>query len=371
MKAAEHHNEHDTHTARPAVGVGPGARLRREREAQGLTLAGVAESLHLERRVVEALERDDLDHLPEATFVRGYLRGYARLLGLPAEEIVRAYAPPGEETSAPPRAYTGRQDGGEPWAHWVAYGLVVLLAVLVFMWWRGQPPAPPEAAPPSEEARTVEEASPAAPERSPRADSEPVRAAEDDGPSLPFGTEIAVLPVPSEVVEPALPEPVEQATSAPEPVVQAAPEPAAQGAPGPGSSSPAAPGEATPPPDAPLVEPAGTAQGTGGEVAEPRSSEPAQAAGAEGAPPAPGGAWATLRLRFSGESWVEIEDARGERIMYDLGRAGSTRRVVGHAPFEVLLGNPPAVSIALDGEPVDLTRYDVPNRVARVRIGEE
>lgn len=60
----------------PAVGV----RLRQAREAMGLQLNEVAQTLKLGARQVDALERDDWERLPGQTFVRGFVRNYARLV---------------------------------------------------------------------------------------------------------------------------------------------------------------------------------------------------------------------------------------------------------------------------------------------------
>jgi cytoskeletal protein RodZ len=68
-----------------------GTRLALAREARKLTIERVADNLHLDVRIVEALERDDLAALPSPIFVKGYLRGYAGLVGLPAEELVSEY----------------------------------------------------------------------------------------------------------------------------------------------------------------------------------------------------------------------------------------------------------------------------------------
>ena len=55
-----------------------GTRLRLAREAAQLTLDDVAQQLKLARRQVVALESDDVAALPGPTFVRGFIRNYAR-----------------------------------------------------------------------------------------------------------------------------------------------------------------------------------------------------------------------------------------------------------------------------------------------------
>ncbi|ABM62553.1 helix-turn-helix domain-containing protein [Halorhodospira halophila] len=69
----------------------PGQQLRRAREAQGRTVRAVGASLNLPADRVTALEEDDDERLPPPTFVRGYLRAYARLVGLDPEAVVEAY----------------------------------------------------------------------------------------------------------------------------------------------------------------------------------------------------------------------------------------------------------------------------------------
>jgi cytoskeleton protein RodZ len=76
-----------------------GRRLAGAREARNLTVAQVADNLHLDARIVEALERDDRAALPSPIFVKGYLRGYAGMVGLPADELVSEYA---DLTGEPP-----------------------------------------------------------------------------------------------------------------------------------------------------------------------------------------------------------------------------------------------------------------------------
>ena len=69
----------------------PGQRLKAAREAAGMALADVADRLRLSTTIVKALEADDYERLPGAAFVKGYLRNYARLVGLPADDIANLY----------------------------------------------------------------------------------------------------------------------------------------------------------------------------------------------------------------------------------------------------------------------------------------
>ena len=69
-----------------------GAELQRAREARGLALSEVAQQLKFAPRQLEALEQDRFDLLPGATFARGMVRNYARLLNIDPEPLVRCVA---------------------------------------------------------------------------------------------------------------------------------------------------------------------------------------------------------------------------------------------------------------------------------------
>jgi len=69
----------------------PGARLRREREAQGIGHQQAAESLNLDPAVLTYIEANDFAALGAPVFVKGHLRRYAAMLGLAEDEIVSMY----------------------------------------------------------------------------------------------------------------------------------------------------------------------------------------------------------------------------------------------------------------------------------------
>jgi len=67
---------------------GPGERLRIARQTQGLTQERVAGELSLSPAIIEDLERDDYSILRDDVFIIGYIRKYARLVGLKPEPLV-------------------------------------------------------------------------------------------------------------------------------------------------------------------------------------------------------------------------------------------------------------------------------------------
>ncbi|HSC95127.1 MAG TPA: helix-turn-helix domain-containing protein [Burkholderiales bacterium] len=116
-----------------AGGAAPNVRLREARQAQNLTTADVARRLKLSVWQVEALESGQYQQLPGPIFVRGFIRNYARLLKLDADELVHAVSgflpqsTPGPETPPSrdipfPAAATGR---------WRPYAVAAAVVVAV------------------------------------------------------------------------------------------------------------------------------------------------------------------------------------------------------------------------------------------------
>lgn len=115
---------------------GIGARLRAAREARGLTTLQAAEKLHVDPRILEALEAENFAALGARVYARGHLRRYAELVGESPAELQSLYADAPQAagpdlTRIPHRA---------PPAHstrLVALALLVLVAVAVagVLWW--------------------------------------------------------------------------------------------------------------------------------------------------------------------------------------------------------------------------------------------
>lgn len=80
-----------------------------------------------------------------------------------------------------------------------------------------------------------------------------------------------------------------------------------------------------------------------------------------------------LTFAFDAESWAEVTDARGERLLYGLNEAGRNVTVRGEPPFAVVLGNAGAVRLTVDGAPYDIPRTGRQGELARfaVDIAEE
>jgi len=68
-----------------------GDELRREREIRGISLKEIADSTKVSKRFLEAIERNDYRNLPAPVFTRGFIREYARYVGLSGDEMVTRY----------------------------------------------------------------------------------------------------------------------------------------------------------------------------------------------------------------------------------------------------------------------------------------
>ncbi len=78
-----------------------GDKLRREREMRGVTLDEISESTKISRRHLESLEKEDFDSLPGGVFNKGFVRAYARFLGMNEDQAVADYVAVAGDTAPP------------------------------------------------------------------------------------------------------------------------------------------------------------------------------------------------------------------------------------------------------------------------------
>src|ERR1700739_1456556 len=74
----------------PPVGAF-GEKLRRQREQRGLALEAISSTTKISTRMLRALEDEHFDQLPGGVFNKGFVRAYARQVGLDEEETVTEY----------------------------------------------------------------------------------------------------------------------------------------------------------------------------------------------------------------------------------------------------------------------------------------
>jgi cytoskeleton protein RodZ len=115
-----------------------GQMLREAREAQGIALEDVAVRLRLMHRQIEAMEADDFGTLGQPVFARGFVRNYARLLGLAPEALLARMEGAPEEQTVVSQAEPPPQHAwlSSPWLIMLLLGVLLLLAVPValYLW---------------------------------------------------------------------------------------------------------------------------------------------------------------------------------------------------------------------------------------------
>lgn len=278
--------------------------LSNERVKRGLSLQEVADRLKLSRKQLEAIENDEYDKLPGATFARGFVRNYAKLLGLDVALLnasldahlpMPPVNPPVADTApaAPAPAASSRSPAVNPTLIKGALALLVLLL----------------AAGVGYRLLTQSASTPATP------------------------------PLATPAVESALP----QAALNPEPASSAAPVSAAP-------SVDSKPAELKPEPaklEALAVAPVKPAEVKPAE-AKPTSTDTSTAQAAVSDTGA-----GELVLNAREKAWVSVIDAKGKKLLY--GQVSGEKRLgAGTPPYKLIIGNAPQVELNYKGQAVPL-----------------
>ena len=310
----------------PAI-ASPGKQLREAREARGMTLPETAMKLHL--RMLTALEADDYDQLPSAIYVRGYLRNYARLLGLDAERIVAAYDDSEEEHPElkPPLKAPSQASSSDRPVKAVTYLLTLALVLLLLAWWQSRNVG-------DDNFMDLDNL-----QATDNADGEvsSEEGSEEQIQSDSLGYPIKVIRHPDTTFYPL---PSKQQPAAADGGTAATDSAVSTDT----ATTPAELLETMPDMDA-EEEAADTDAATTPATAASSSNR------AQPDPAASNGQG--LRLELTKESWVEVYDAAGKRLYLGLGKPGEVIQVDGRAPLRVLLGYAPGVNVRYNGETIN------------------
>jgi cytoskeleton protein RodZ len=76
-----------------------------------------------------------------------------------------------------------------------------------------------------------------------------------------------------------------------------------------------------------------------------------------------------LTFAFTQDCWVEVKDRQGRNIYSELSRSGESLELIGQAPFMIMLGYAPGVTLSFNGERVTLTPH-TRNNVATLALGQ-
>ncbi len=114
--------------------VSIGALLVNARNSASLSQIDISEQLNLPQRTVKALEQDNFDALPEATYIRGYLRSYARVVGINADRLIATFDQQHFQEPIVSSPVKSKQSY-DPAILWSTAAVLSILVGLIITWW--------------------------------------------------------------------------------------------------------------------------------------------------------------------------------------------------------------------------------------------
>lgn len=334
--------------------VNPGETLRQARESNGWSLAEVALKLNLTVTSLSNLEAGAFDKLPGHTFARGYIRAYAKLLGMDQTVLVQQFdQSTGTDSQGSNVHALGRIEEPVRVSHTILriVSLLLLIAVIGggFVWWQDQTSLRSKdvasLAPEHVEVEGADGTTQIHP-----IDEPEDQAVEEN--QVDTSTALA-LPQSETTAESTGAEATTPATTPAAPVAPAAPTTAPAHTPAPVVATPATP--------APNV-PATPAPTTTAPVAPATAAPTAEAA----APVAGDG---QVQLQFSADCWAQVTDGRGKVLFSGLKHKSDNVTVSGKPPLAVRLGVARAAQVSYNGQPVDIAPF-TSGETARLKLGQ-
>ena len=322
--------------------VNPGDTLRQARESNGWSLAEVALKLNLTTTSLGNLEAGAFDKLPGHTFARGYIRAYAKLLGIDQAVLVQEFDQfTGTDSQGSNVHGLGRIEEPVRVSHTILriVSLLLLIAVIGggFVWWQDQT---------SQRSKDLTSNA-----------MEHVEVESADG-----TTQIHPLDEPEDQA-------VAESQAAPEAPVATEP-PAAETAPAataavPAPATPSAPAHTPTTPAAQAHTPATPAQAP----AAPTPATPAAPAISPPTAPALIAGDGRVQITFIADCWTQVTDGNGKVLFSGLKRKGDTLDQGGKPPLTLRLGFARGAQVAYNGQPVDVAPF-TSGETARLKLGQ-
>jgi len=332
--------------------VNPGETLRQARESNGWSLAEVALKLNLTVNSLSNLEAGAFDKLPGHTFARGYIRAYAKLLGMDQAVLVQQFdQSTGTDSQGSNVHSLGRIEEPVRVSHTILRIVSLLLLVAVigggFVWWQDQTSLRNKDQVSLSPEHVEVEGADGTTQIHPLDEPEDQAVAEgetDNATALALPQAETSTQAPAEATAPAAPAtattPAAPAHStAAVPATPATPAPAVPAVPAPTVTAPVA--SATPAPTAVAATPA--------------------------TPPAAG--QGQVALQFTADCWTQVTDGSGKVLFSGLKRKGDSISVNGKPPFAVRLGYARGAQVSYNGQPVDVAPF-TSGETARLKLGQ-
>lgn len=343
--------------------LGPGKLLQIAREEENLRPEDVAYEIRLTPSQVLALEENDYSKMPEETYVRGYLRNYARLVGIPENDILMAFARltrSSEKKPQPvmPASESDINKSGKGIRLLAVF--IIIAAIAVSAVWVLEPydkliknDAAEKTATPVAEEKTVLKEVPIGASTLNLGTLPENTVAEETSIASITATEPLPVDKPATVVQaqPAASQ-VQEAITTPLEAVQVQAEAQTE------ATSPTQTAEvietivAAETTQTPEADTAAT-----NAVIETESST--QVAG-EG----------TLFISYEKDSWTDIRDANGKKLLYRTVKKGEKIALAGKIPMSLFFGFAQGVKVNFNGQEIDVPAY-TRGVFARFTVGEE
>ncbi|WP_138738134.1 RodZ domain-containing protein [Pseudomonas sp. FSL W7-0098] len=318
-----------------ATRVNPGETLRQARENNGWTLAEVALKLNLTASSLSNLETGAFDKLPGHTFARGYIRAYAKLLGMDQAALVREFdLYTGTDANGSNVHSLGRIEEPVRVSHTILRIVSLLLLIAVvgggFIWWQDQT---------SMRAKDLIGLAP-----------EHVEVEGADG-----TTRIHPLDEPEDQA-------VAEAKAEGETplATESAPE---QGA----TTALALPGAPAAEPQAPVAVPVQPVPAAVAPVAPVVAPVTSTAPAPDTAAPVAGAG--KVSVQYTADCWTQVTDGTGKVLFGGLKRKGENLEVSGKPPLSLRLGYARGAQVSYNGQPVDVAPF-TSGETARLKLGQ-
>lgn len=337
--------------------VNPGETLRQARESNGWSLAEVALKLNLTVNSLSNLEAGAFDKLPGHTFARGYIRAYAKLLGMDQTVLVQQFdQSTGTDSQGSNVHSLGRIEEPVRVSHTILriVSLLLLIAVIGggFVWWQDQTSSRTKdlttLAPEHVEVEGADGTTQIHPLDEP--EDQAVAQGQAEGTTalaLPQAETSAEAPAAAESAAPTAPAPTPATPAHSTAPVVAAPA---------HSTAPAVTTPLSPAPTAPVV-----------------STPPASASVTPTIPPAaaaaPVAGQGQVQLQFTADCWTQVSDGTGKVLLSGLKRKGENVSVSGKPPFSVRLGFARGAQVSYNGQVVDVAPF-TSGETARLKLGQ-
>ena len=334
-----------------ATRVNPGETLRQARESNGWSLAEVALKLNLTVTSLSNLEAGAFDKLPGHTFARGYIRAYAKLLGMDQTVLVQQFdQSTGTDSQGSNVHALGRIEEPVRVSHTILriVSLLLLIAVIGggFVWWQDQTSLRTKDLTSLAPEHVEVEGADGTTQIHPIDEPEDQAVAEGQA----EGATALALPQSETTAESSGAEPAAPAAAPAAPAVTPA---APAHVPAPVVATPATPAPNVPAVPAPAV------------TAPVVAATPAPTA--EAAAPAAGDG--QVQLQFTADCWAQVTDGRGKVLFSGLKHKGDSVSVSGKPPLAVRLGVARAAQVSYNGQPVDIAPF-TSGETARLKLGQ-